>query len=343
VNGAPRVIFGIFLGVLCATRRAHADPLPVELSWDAPVECPSRSEVMAELARITRVKPGRVVTPISAQAKIERMADGRYKLRLTTQREDQKGDTDLEAATCPVLKRGVTLVLALALGDGVDLVDEKTSPPAPPAAPEVGAAPVPPAPVATKPAATASDTRERELTTPRESLHWSPWLAAAGAWGLVGKPSLGSRFGLTVHQTHWAAFSHVTLWPRESAPEVAGVASSFSALSAALGGCVQSPFAAWSLSACASFELGVIRGSSQGAFQDGSASAPWYAVGPSLVLIAPIYGSIALRAEAGLSIALDPPHFALHSFGDVYDVSRFVPVASLGIAFEPVARATTPR
>jgi hypothetical protein len=345
-NVAPRFIFGIFLGVLCAARRAHADPLPVELSWDAPVECPSRSEVMAELGRITRVKPGRVVTPISAQAKIERMADGHYKLRLTTQREDQTGDTDLEAATCPVLKRGVTLVLALALGDGVDLVDEKTPPPAPPAAPEVGAAPAPPARAGSpKPAATATpaDTRERALTTPGESLHWSPWLAAAGAWGLVGKPSLGGRFGLTVHQTHWAAFSHVTLWPRESAPQVEGVAASFSALSAALGGCVRGPFAAWSLSACASFELGAIRGTSQGAFQDGSASAPWYAVGPSLVLIAPIYGSIALRAEAGLSIALDPPHFALHSFGDVYDVSRFVPVASLGIAFEPVARATTPR
>jgi hypothetical protein len=341
-NAWPRLIFGFLGGVLCAARRAHADPLPVDLSWDAPAECPSQSEVMAELTRITRVKPDRVVTPIRAQAKIERTADGRYKLRLTTQREDQTGDTDLEAATCPVLKRGVTLVLALALGDGVDLIDEKALPTTLPTAPEGGEPPVSPAPaVAPKPAASepSSDTREPELIAQREPLRWSPWLAAAGAWGLVGKASLGSRFGLTVHQTHWAAFSHVTLWPRESAPDVEGVASSFSALSGALGGCARSPLAAWSLSACASFEVGVIRGSSQGAFRDGSASAPWYALGPSLVLIAPIYGSIALRAEAGLSIAPSPPHFALHSFGDVYDVSRFVPVASLGIAFEPVVAA----
>ncbi len=323
----------IFLA-LSAAPRAQAAPLPVELSWDAPPECPSRSEVLAELARITRVKPGRVVTPIVAQAKIEHTGDDRYELRLRTQREDQTGDTELLAATCVVLKRGVTLVLALALGDGVDLVDEKASPSVPPAdlvAPTTPA--LVSAPVAAK---SSSPTAQHERDAWRAPLGWSPWLAAASAWGLVGKPSLGSRFGLTLHQAHWAAFSHITLWPRETAPSVDGVASSFSAVSAALGGCARDPFGAWSVSLCAGLELGAIHGASEGAFQDSSASAPWTAAGPSIVLTAPFYGPLKLRCEAGLSIAFDPPEFALHSFGDVYVVSRFVPVLSLGIGFDSV-------
>lgn len=331
-HAAPRLVVAFIFGVLSASRRAPAAPLPVELSWDAPPECPSQSEVLAELARITRVKPGRVVTPIVAQAKIEHTADDRYKLRLRTQRDDQTGDTELEAATCLVLKRGVTLVLALALGDGVDLVDEKApAPPADSAEPAIPAR-VPPLIAAKSP----SPTPQHERAVSRAPLGWSPWLAAASAWGLVGRPSLGSRFGLTLHQTHWAAFSHVTLWPRETASSVDGVASSFSAVSAALGGCARDPFGAWSLSVCAALELGAIHGASQGAFQDGSASAPWTAAGPSIVLTAPIDGPLKLRCEAGLSIAFDPPQFALHSFGDVYVVSRVVPVLSLGLAFDPI-------
>ncbi|HEX3775336.1 MAG TPA: hypothetical protein VHV51_12780, partial [Polyangiaceae bacterium] len=94
---------------LLTSRAVHADPLPVELAWDAPAECPSQSEVMSELSRITRVKPGRVVTAIRAQAQIARTSDGHYKLSLRTEREDQTGDTELEATSCSVLKRGVTL------------------------------------------------------------------------------------------------------------------------------------------------------------------------------------------------------------------------------------------
>jgi len=321
--------------LLAIARAARAEPLPVALSWDAPPECPSQSEVMAELTRITRVKSGRIVTPISAQAKIERTNAGHYRLRLRTQREDQTGDTDLEAATCPVLKRGVTLVLALALGDGVDLIDERAPPPA--AAPE----PSPPAPTASSPPKPKPVTLEpgaREHADARrftEPLRLAPWLAAAGAWALIDKPSLGGQFGLTLGQASWEALSRVTLWPRRTAVHVQGVDASFSAVVGAVGGCGRRAFGAWSLSACALFELGVVRGSSAGAFRDGSANAPYYAVGPSLVLTAPVYGALKLRLDCGLSIGIAPPHFAIESFGEVYAVARFVPTASLGLSFDP--------
>jgi hypothetical protein len=54
---------------------------------------------------------------------------------------------------------------------------------------------------------------------------------------------------------------------------------------------------------------------------------------PSLVLTAPMYGPLKVRLEASLSIALDPPRFAVESLGDVYIVSRFIPAMSVGLAF----------
>ena len=312
---------------LASARQAHAEPLPIDLSWEAPPECPSYDEVMAELSRITRVKPGRTVTHIRADAQIEHTADNRYRLRLRTQREDQSGDTDLDAATCAVLKRGVTLVLALALGDGVDLVDEPAPPPPPVDVPEPPAAPPPPVarpkpPVPVAPVAIA----------PSSEVRWSPWLAATGASGLTAKAALGPQIGLELGQLHWHALAQLSYWPSASAPRAQGIDSSYSAFIGALGGCGRVPFGAWSLSACATFEAGVVRGASAGAFQDGAATAPWYAVGPSLVLAAPLSGSLKLRVAGGLSVAFEPPHFAIRGFREVYVVSRYVPALTLGLA-----------
>jgi hypothetical protein len=288
---------------------------------------------VTELERITRVRPGRVVTSINAQAKIERTSDGRYRLRLRTQREDQKGETELDASTCPPLKRGVTLVLALALGDGVEVIDEKSPAPVLPASgPEHAVSR--PAPVLEPPEVTAPRAPERDAASGRATLRWSPWLAATGAWGLLARPSIGNRIGLALGQTRWEAMAHLTFWPPVSAVRVEGIDASFVAVIGAAGGCGRAPFGAWSISACAAIEVGAIRGKSLGAFRDSSATAPWYAATPSLVLSAPIYGPLKLRAEGSLSIALDPPHFAIESLGEVYAVSRYIPAASLGIAFD---------
>jgi hypothetical protein len=317
------------------SRSARAEPLPVKLSWDAPSECPSYDDVMGELERIARVRPGRVLASIRAEAKIERTKDGRYKLRLVTQREDQRGETELDATTCPPLERGVTLVLALALGDGVEVIDDKASAPAPlgnPSDRSVSArARFTPESHETT---AASRTPERDAKTGRAPLHWSPWLAAAAAWGLLARPSIGNRIGVAVGQVHWDAMAHATFWPPVSVDRVQGIDASFIALIGAAGACGRAPFGAWSISACAVFEIGAIRGKSVGAFRDGSATAPWYAASPSLVLTAPIYGPVKLRAEPSLSIALDPPHFAIESVGEVYVVSRYVPAMSLGLAFD---------
>lgn len=302
--------------------------LPLDLTWDAPAECPSYGEVVTELERITRVKPGREITPVRAQAKIERTPDGRYRLRLLTEREGQTGETELDATSCPVLKRGVTLVLALTLGDGVDVVGEaegaKVDGPRPDATadeptPEIPAPVVPSRPPA-EPA--GSD---------RASLRFSPWLAASGAWGLLRKPSFGPQLGVALGKQHWQARLDVTFWPPVAGARYQNIESSYLAFVGALGGCARILPAGWSLAGCAGLQIGAIHGSSQGAFRDGSATAPWYAVAPSVVITAP--APVAVRLEASVAVAFEPPRFAIQYAQDVYTVSRVVPALSIGFSW----------
>jgi hypothetical protein len=301
--------------------------LPLDLTWDAPPECPSYAEVVTELERITRVKPGRDIASVRARAQIERTPNGRYRLRLRTEREGQTGETDLDAASCPVLKRGVTLVLALTLGDGVDVVDE--SAPASSANPSELAAPPkkPESPPQPRP------TFATGANPPPDRAAWrvSPWIAANGAWGLLHKPSLGPQIGVGVGKGHWQARIDATFWPPVAGARFQNVDSSYLAFVGALGGCARTRGPGWSFAGCAALQVGAIHGSSEGALHDGSATAPWYAIAPSVVVAGP--RAFPVRVEASLAIAFDPPRFAIRYADDVYTVSRFVPALSVGVVW----------
>jgi hypothetical protein len=119
---------------------------------------------------------------------------------------------------------------------------------------------------------------------------------------------------------------------------VAGVNASLEAIAGSLGACARESFGGWSIAACARVELGVVRGTSSGAYRDGTATAPYYAAGPALVLTAPLFGTAHARLESGLDVTLDPPRFVLRDFGEIYRVSRFIPSISLGFDVELVAR-----
>ncbi len=316
---------GFFLGVLLLGATARAQALPVDLSWDAPAECPTHDDVTAELSRIIRVTPGRTVTAVRAQAKIEHSADGRYRLHLRTQREDSPtsgGDTDLDAPSCAALERGVTLVLALALGDGVDVIDDKPEPPPP----------VPPPPPPLPPPAAPKPKPPPPHVEARPSLRAYPWLAVAAASGVIAKPALGAQIGFALGQNYWETALRLQGFPRGSA-HTGNIDSAYSAWYAALGACLREPLGAGALAACANFDLGVVHGSATGSDHDSSATAPYYAVGPSAVATVPLHHRLQLRLEVGLSIAIDPPRFAIRGLQDVHVVSRYVPSASLGLTF----------
>ena len=307
----------------------QADPLPVELGWDAPAECPTQAEVLRELQRITRVKPGRAVTPIRARAQIAH--DGtKYRLQLRTEREDQTGETDLESSDCGVLRRGVTLVLALALGDGIDVIAEDEAEATPPEAPPPTKAPPVPSP---PPAKVAHEPPEKQAKN--ANFHVVPALSAVFAHGFLGSAAFAAQPSLALSLTHFVAFTEVGLWPMQTAARVQGVSARLEALSGTLGVCAREPFGAFAISGCARGTIGVVHGRSVGAFHDGESTAPDTALGPALVLMTPLAGAVRLRFEAALDFSLAPPSFDERDFGTIYRVSRVVPQLSLGLAFDP--------
>src|SRR5204862_4188530 len=100
------------------------DALPLELDWDAPPGCASANEIRSELDHIARVRPGRTVARLAARGRIEKTGSS-YRLSLHTEQNGVTGERTLVASDCRTLEREVTLVLALAFGEGVELVSDK--------------------------------------------------------------------------------------------------------------------------------------------------------------------------------------------------------------------------
>jgi len=122
----PRFILA--LGALSLSAPCHAESeLPLELTWSAPDGCASADDIQRELARIARVRPGRTVARVTARGSIER-AGGSYRLELHTKQNGVAGERSLVAKECRSLGREVTLVLALAFGEGVELVNAEPAP-----------------------------------------------------------------------------------------------------------------------------------------------------------------------------------------------------------------------
>jgi hypothetical protein len=131
--------------------RAGADPAsapaPLALEWIAPAECPTRADVLRDVARLVgpAATPDR---PVAARALLFRGEDQRWHVQITTLGESG-GERSLDAASCEALTRATVLVLAIRIKPGLVIpgATPGAMPPAPAAAeagPDAGAI-VPPA------------------------------------------------------------------------------------------------------------------------------------------------------------------------------------------------------
>jgi hypothetical protein len=309
------------LAVALWAQSAHAEPLPLDLEWHAPEECPSVDEVRVELERIAHVNAEREPTPLVARARIQRVQNG-YFLELFTLKDGQVGKKKLFAKSCASLKEAATLVLALAFGDGVEVTDEG----APNAARDAQTAPAPAPRVAVPLVARPS--------VPREPLHYSPWISGLVNFGLLGSTAGGARAGLGVFERHFGVELRGSLLLPASVPRVNNVGASFNALSAALAGCMRSEERPLRVSACAGLEAAAIHGVSAGATRNLEATARHFSAVPSLALTLPVLRPLAVRAEADLGIALDRPEFFVSSVGTLLRVPELSGSLGLGIEVE---------
>jgi hypothetical protein len=96
--------------IVCGSGTAFAQDLarvPVELSWNAPAECPDRSWVLRSIEARLRAPASQITAPITADARVEKRDDG-YFLTLHT----DQGERQLKATSCEELAGSAALILA---------------------------------------------------------------------------------------------------------------------------------------------------------------------------------------------------------------------------------------
>src|SRR5450432_277970 len=316
--------------------RAHAQGLPLDLTWQAPSECPSAERIRHELERITRPRPGRQLTPLVARALITRSGTG-YHLTLETERSGALSKAQLDNPTCEPLSRAATLVLALAYGDGVDIRENEPEKPDASVSTSLGEGTAPSGADSnsTRSAHAVSTQRQQPSLDRRPArnrrLEIAPWVAATGTSGLIAAFALGSEAGVQLSARHWLANWRVDALPQREAAQRGAVSAQLSAFSAALGGCAQATLTTVRLAPCARFEAGVLRAHSEGARVDGTASPTWFAVAPSLLARIPIAWPFALRSELGALIPLSVARFVVAGEGALYQTAHVVPEFCLGL------------
>jgi hypothetical protein len=305
---------------LVASLHAHAqDALPLELHWRAPPECPSAAHVRAEPERIARARPGFALTPLRASAEVEKRG-ATYALELHTEHAGERGERQLDAADCSTLVRTLTLVLALAYGAGVELANESGN--APPQGPE-------PAPNATPPlAAGATQSQAVDRANSPEirghQLDTKLWVAGGVTLGLLPSAALSLSAGVELARGAWSVAVGIEAWPTLSDSLYANLHARFDALGGQLRGCRTLPVSTLELGLCATLRAAAMRGRSLGATADGSATAPWYALGGSAGLSWPRGSWLVLRIEAGVAASLDRPQFVIDGVGTVQRVAAWV-------------------
>jgi hypothetical protein len=302
---------------------APEEPMPLDLEWIAPEGCPSRAEVLEQVARIVTAAASGERARVKARAVFSRMEDGRWHVAITTFGEGA-GERSLDAASCPAASDATALVLALRIDPTIAARLERTpttppfppppiprpdsdaprtlSPTTPPPNPAEGPSGTPPAP--TPPAAPARSSARSQLAlgvSVTLGVGEMPNPDVAGelalAWGL-------SRLRIEVH----AATGFLQ---NASAPGRSDVTGSTRLFTGGARGCGVLVPRRVSLAACAVGEIDWMWISGQGAHVSLDANAGWTALGGGALLTWSLGDRIALRGSLELVAPLTRPNFVI--------------------------------
>lgn len=338
----------VAFAAICARALAQ-QPLPLELTWDAPAECPDAAAVRAQLERIARVRPGFTLTPLTARAEVAH--DGaRYGLRLHTEHDGRRGERRLEADDCETLASSVTLVLALAFGAGVEVSDAASaashggagdaSAAAPPAAPtaaeaaDARAAPSAPAPAGEAPSVDPDPPADTGAGA-ADGLALGVLIGGGAQLALLPAPALAASAGVELRSGALSLGLLATGWPTVNEAIRAGVQARFDGIGGALAGCGHVPVDALSFALCASAHVAALRGRASGALDGGSKTAPWYAAGISASLTWPRTSALRVRVRSALALSLDRASFEIEGIGEVHRVPLLAPDLALLLVLTP--------
>jgi hypothetical protein len=317
---------------VAAELEAEVAPLPIDLSWAAPPECPKKSDVTDELDRIARARPGTTEARLVAEVTIKRVKD-ELRLELLTERDGRRGSRTLRGHDCAALMRGATLILALAFGPGVELIALQS--PGPP--------PLSPVRIRTSSASKVRATKAPPVIFEDEAAeisHRGLGVAIEGRSAIGWLPSLAFGFaaGAQYEWTAWAIALRAGLWlpEREPVPSTRGGGAEARFFAATIGGllCHRPLDAVVRLAACIGAEAGLVRGAAVGTDRDSTQLAPWYGGLARLEVELMIESPVRPYLGGELSVGVYRPRFTVAGVGDVHEVARAMPGLFLGARFD---------
>jgi hypothetical protein len=342
-----RWVAGVVVFGLSASRASAA-----ELDWRGPAVCPDAAELRFRIERAIGM-PLSHAAPLRFQVRVEPSARG-YVARVEV--EAGQGSTprrrELAAADCSRLADMLTVMVALALGEGTaqTAVGENGAPEGSGADSTPAAAPVQAEgnrKHTALGAGSASSTELNERSAPPAARSASPWWPALSLWflgdtGSLPRPGTGLALGVQLEREHFQLRALGTLLFEQhhslAAASEPAPGANLGLASGALSACA-APWGASSFSAhgCAGWEFGSLWGEGSDVLRPRTRAALWTAprldVGASWRL-----GATGLRL-AGMFTLLVPlarEDFVLSDLGSVHRPAAAVGRAALGVdwAFE---------
>jgi hypothetical protein len=329
------------LALLASTGRAAAQPAAhLSLTWDAPVECPARDEILARVdALLGGDSSASSVADVQASGQVERVASG-FRLRLSLAAGDRPTLREFEARTCDELAGAAAIAVALLARSGAGSSDstgaagsQTTAPSREGSAPSADAgAKDGPEPRASTSSPQTDPSGDRAPRSARVHLLVDAPLGVVG-WGSL--PSVGIGVGAAVG-VRWKALRVAAggeLW-RAQTLEQSGFSMRFSLQSARAEACLTQDLSGVELGPCAG--LALERLSAQGiaseTFSARSSTTLWVSGTGGIIAAVPVPGFSALRilGQASVRVPTRRPRFVIDQLGPVHQPALAAPKLDFG-------------
>lgn len=308
------VALGFLLGLL--PRPAAAQSLPIELTWNAPPECPQQEAVLGRARSLLGSKAPKLDN-VHAEGTIERRDEG-FELTLSIDEGGKGGERKVWARQCEELSGAAAIALVLLLTTGEAVPHEEqgvTAPPLPPPPPP------PPPPGDGPPAGSA---RSWHL------LAAAPQLAVA--IGPLPKPALGLGVGLGFQGHAWSVrvLGQWFLNQAVAAP-IQPYGADVKRAAAGLWGCWDLHRDAWSLSPCLNASVEYLRATGFGpSLRPATQSETSFAAGAGAIGRLQVMDKLALMVGVGGQVELTRPVIVLGTIGTVRQLAPVSAIVQLG-------------
>ncbi|MEM6533451.1 MAG: hypothetical protein AAF654_12570 [Myxococcota bacterium] len=282
--------------------------LDLTLQVDAPSACAGSAAVRSEVDRIVQPIPGRELPRLAVRIVIRRR-DRQLQAMIEIERHGVLGVREFKGANCQALLDAAILVVALAFGDGVDIIDEPNAPPVPDAI--------------------TREHRVRFTEPPFQPPSLQPSFRIAGTtvFSLLPTPGFGAALFGRIEHGAFRLGGVLGLWaPREE--DTSTVRTRFAAAQTGLDLCWQP---VENFGTCAGGSVFLLRGEGFDVAEARASTAPYFAPHAAFEFFASKNWPVRAVLRTEIAFGVKPPRFEVVGLGEVFTPKRLVPQISIGI------------